>query len=260
MAATRAKRNRENVSDPALPPPALPAAVEVRGSLWEQVNGRYELVSNLDNTVNHVWKHSTSSSILTELNGHYLIRSSDSKERKALSFYARTTSAKGPFLQRKWLSRRIDQPNKDATVRGLTVEEASFSQSAAAPAAKKRRTLHKQDESDEQPQQVEADEGALSGGHVQPIAASKKAIAKSGQNGVEVEDENEFEEGSAAEGVATVVGGSQVPKKDKSSQKQKSVKFTAASSKGNEKAKNEKNDKGKPLAKRKHATVRKRSR
>jgi len=86
---------------------------------------------------------------------------------------------------------------------------------------------------------------------VHPITASKKAIATSGQNGDEVEDENDVQEESAAEEVATVVAGSQVPKKDKSSRKKNSVKFTSASSEGSEKAKDEKNDRGKPLAKRK---------
>ncbi len=71
--------------------------------------------------------------------------------------------------------------------------------------------MHKEDDSDEQEQQGPSDEGALirlSAEQVHPITTSKKAIATSGQNGDEVEYENDVQEESAAEEVATVVAGS----------------------------------------------------
>ncbi len=69
----------------------------------------------------------------------------------------------------------------------------------------------------------------------------------------EVEDENDVQEESAAEEVATVVAGSKCPIKTNPVGRKtvSSSPLHPPGSEGSEKAKDEKNDRGKPLAKRK---------
>jgi hypothetical protein len=132
-----AAAGREAASHPSeedtveAPPMEVPPLVEVSGSEWPLVNGRYRVVPNAKGS-EPMWQHQTTTSTLIEIKGRYVIRSSDAVERSKTAFYACTQEIQGPLLGRKWFSVATDGKNKKAAVPGLELKQVVSAASTSA--------------------------------------------------------------------------------------------------------------------------------
>jgi len=115
---SKAKTDEVGVADVDVEQPTFPPVLDVNGSEWPDVNGRYDL-----NESEGCWEHETTNSMLFRYRGRYIIRSSDSEERKRHSFYSCTQEKEGALLERTWCSVPIGSKSNQASVMGVTVKE-----------------------------------------------------------------------------------------------------------------------------------------